>query len=426
MRDAVTPVGIEAINLYGGSAVVDVAELAAYRKMDTARFDNLLIKQKSVALPYEDPVSFAVNAARPLMDSLPDAEKDRIELLITCTESGIDFGKSLSTYVHHYLGLKRNCRLFEIKQACYSGTAGLQMAANFILSRTSPGAKALVIATDISRFLVTGDSDSLTMDFEYFEPSGGAGAVAVLVSEKPEVFELDVGANGYYGFEVMDTCRPIPDSEVGNADLSLLSYLDCCSETFLEYRRRVPEADYRTTFQYLCFHTPFGGMVKGAHRTMMRKFSTIKREDIERDFQQRVQPGLTLCQRVGNIMGATVLLSLTSAIDQGTFDGPRRIGCFSYGSGCSSEFYSGVATPDGQRKLKAMNLERQLDRRHRLTMEQYEALLEGGNAVKFGTRAATLDTHLLPAVRDSICAESAGQRLFLAEIKEFHRHYVGM
>src|SRR3546814_3032893 len=188
-------------------------QLAVHRKLDTARFDNLLMKQKSVALPYEDPVTVAINAARPVIDRLSEAEKDRIELLITCSESGIDFGKSLSTYVHHHLGLSRNCRLFEIKQACYSGTAGLHMAANFILSQASPGAKALVIATDISRFLVTGDGDALSMDWGYLEPSGGAGAVGLLVSEKPEIFQLDVGANGYYSYEVMDKCRPIADSE---------------------------------------------------------------------------------------------------------------------------------------------------------------------------------------------------------------------
>ena len=56
-----------------------------------------------------------VNAAKPIIDRLTEAEKDRIELLITCSESGIDFGKSLSTYIHDYLGLNRNCRLFELK-----------------------------------------------------------------------------------------------------------------------------------------------------------------------------------------------------------------------------------------------------------------------------------------------------------------------
>jgi polyketide biosynthesis 3-hydroxy-3-methylglutaryl-CoA synthase-like enzyme PksG len=421
-----TPVGIEAINLYGGSAFVDVMQLAAHRKLDTARFDNLLMKQKSVALPFEDPVSFAINAAKPIIDSLSDQEKDRIELLITCSESGIDFGKSISTYVHHYLDLNRNCRLFELKQACYSGTAGLQMAVNFILSQVSPGAKALVIATDLSRFLVTEDGDALTMDWAFFEPSGGAGAVALLVSEAPEIFQMDVGANGYYSFEVMDTCRPVPDSEAGNADLSLLSYLDCCDQTFQEYKKRVPEVDYRTSFRYLCFHTPFGGMVKGAHRNMMRKHSDINRDEINEDFNERAQPGLTYCQRVGNIMGATIMVSLLSAIENGAFDTPQRIGCFSYGSGCCSEFYSGVASASGQKKLAVMLIARQLDARHELTMDEYDAILNGSHAVKFGTRNVLLDLTLIPAVWDSIRSQvvtTGRRRIFLKEIKDFYRTY---
>lgn len=70
-------------------------------------------------------------------------------MVITATESGLDFGKSLSTYIHAHLGLSRRCRLFEVKQACYGGTAALQMAANFVAAQVSPGAKALVIATAI-------------------------------------------------------------------------------------------------------------------------------------------------------------------------------------------------------------------------------------------------------------------------------------
>lgn len=125
----------------------------------------------------------------------------------------------------------------------------------------------------------------------------------VLVGENPEVFQIDPGANGYYGYEVMDTCRPIPDSEAGDSDLSLMSYLDCCEQTFLEYQKRVPGANYQDTFQYLAYHTPFGGMVKGAHRTMMRKVAKVKTSGIETDFLTRVKPGLNYCQRVGNIMG---------------------------------------------------------------------------------------------------------------------------
>lgn len=417
-----TTVGIELLNVYGGSAYVDVRELAQHRQLDTVRFENLLLQQKSVALPYEDPVTLAVNAAQPIVAALTPEERGRIELLITCSESGIDFGKSMSTYVHHYLGLSRNCRLFELKQACYSGTAGLQMAASFILSQASPGAKALVVATDIARFFVAKDGDALTMDWAFFEPSGGAGAMALLVSDQPDVFRLDVGANGYHSYEVMDTCRPVPDSEAGNADLSLLSYLDCCNETFIEYRKRVPEADYLGSFHYLCFHTPFGGMVKGAHRNMARRHTDLRRDAIERDFEARVQPGLTYCQRVGNIMGATVLLSLASAIDHARIDAPARIGCFSYGSGCSSEFYSGVVTPDGQHKVRSFGLGRTLDRRHRLSLAEYETLLEEANVIRFGTRDVTVRTDLVPGAWNAQLA-APGQTLVLREIKGFHRQY---
>lgn len=415
-----TLVGIEAMNAFGGNAALDVSELARHRGLETARFENLLMKQKAVALPFEDPVTYAVTAAKPLIDQLSDADKNRIEMLITCTESGIDFGKSLSTYIHDGLGLSRNCRLFELKQACYSGTAGLQMAINFILSQTSPGAKALVIATDISRFMVAEGGEALSQDWSYAEPSGGAGAVAMLVSDKPHVFQIDVGANGYYGYEVMDTCRPEPDSEAGDADLSLLSYLDCCENAFMEYSTRVDGVDYRDTFQYLAFHTPFGGMVKGAHRTMMRKIAKAKPAEIELDFARRVQPGLTYCARVGNIMGGTVLLSLASTICNGDFQAPKRIGCFSYGSGCCSEFYSGVVAEDGANRLRRMDIQGQLDERYRMTMEEYDDLLFSNNNLRFGTRNATFGVEAFPQARRAMAGK---QRLVLAEIKEFHRKY---
>ena len=135
------PVGIEAMNVFAGTTCLNVGKLAEHRKLDMTRFENLLMKEKTVPMPYEDPVTFGVNAARPLVDALTPAEKDRIEMVITCTESSFDFGKSMSTYFHHHLGLSNGCRLIELKSACYSGVAGIQMAINFILSQASPGAR---------------------------------------------------------------------------------------------------------------------------------------------------------------------------------------------------------------------------------------------------------------------------------------------
>ncbi len=69
--------------------------------------------------------------------------------------------------------------------------SGISDGGEFYIIQTSPGAKALVIASDISRFLIAEGGDALSEDWSYAEPSAGAGAVAVLVGENPEVFQID-------------------------------------------------------------------------------------------------------------------------------------------------------------------------------------------------------------------------------------------
>ncbi|HEV2960177.1 MAG TPA: hydroxymethylglutaryl-CoA synthase family protein [Candidatus Angelobacter sp.] len=411
-------VGIEALNIYAGTAVLDVELLAKARNIDSSRFENLLMRQKSVALPCEDPVSFGVNAAKPIVDALSDADRSRIEMVITCTESGLDFSKSMSTYIHHYLGLGRNCRLFELKNACYSGTAGLQMAVNFILGGASPGAKALIVCTDMSR--VTTVEGERMIEAAFAEPSSGDGAVAMLVSDNPKVFQLDVGASGYYGYEVMDTCRPTSQHEAGDPDLSLLSYLQCCENSYREYEKRVADADYQATFDYLAFHTPFGGMVKGAHRAMMRKRKQAPPAEIEQDFSRRVMPGLQYCQRVGNIMGGTVFLALASTIDNARLNGPQRVGIFAYGSGCCSEFYSGVIAAQSGVEQRKVGIAKHLEGRYPLAMDEYDKLAAHRNEFRFGTRDALVDAAMLPAIDQRIRGKGY---LMLKRIKNFHRQY---
>lgn len=416
----VNSVGIEDINFYGGTAYLDVKELADYRKLDINRFENLLMLEKTVAMPYEDPISFGVNAAKPIIDALSQEERDRIELLITCTESGIDFGKSMSTYIHDILGLNRNCRLFEVKNACFSGTAGFKTAVDYILANVSPGGKALVVATDMVKFASEEAGEALSEDWSFAEPSGGAGAIAMLISDKPYVFSVDAGAHGSYGYEIMDTCRPTADGEAGDADASLLSYIDCAVAAFKEYQKRVEDVDYRTTFDYLCFHTPFGGMVKGAHRSNMRKICRATPKEIEEDFSRRVMPGIKYCQRVGNFCGGMVYLNLMSTIAHGDYATAKRLGVFSYGSGCCSEFYSGVVTEKGQKIVRDKNIGKQLDERYRLSIADYERILSYNLNLHFGVRNLKIDD-LIPEVYDRIRGKGI---LVLKEIKEFHREYM--
>src|SRR6185369_15978150 len=137
--------------------------------------------ERSVNPPWEDPVTMAVNAALPM---LTDEDKRSIELCIIGSESGVDQEKPMSTWVQRYLGLPSTTRNFELKHACYSGTAGLQLAAGFLASgAVSPRAKALVITTDESRM-------HLHKPWEFVK---GAGAAALLVSREPALFELELG-----------------------------------------------------------------------------------------------------------------------------------------------------------------------------------------------------------------------------------------
>ncbi|WP_159997457.1 hydroxymethylglutaryl-CoA synthase family protein [Roseomonas sp. 18066] len=409
-----TPVGIEDLGVYAGRVALDVAMLAEARQLNPARFANLLMRRKSLCAPWEDPISFAVNAARPVLASLDAAGRDSIELLIVATESGVDWGKSAATYVHHYLDLPKHCRLFEVKQACYGGTAALQMAAASIAMSANPAARALVIATDLGR----------PVPHSYAEPSQGSAAVALLVSRQPHLLALEPGASGVHGYEVMDACRPTPDSETGDADLSVLSYLDCLEHSFRAYAARHPSgADFQGHFDLLAWHTPFGGMVKGAHRTMMRKFRQAPPAAAEADFEARMRPALQFCQEVGNVYSATVFLALAGALAGGTFpaDRPARVGLFSYGSGCCSEFYSGLATAEAGARVRARGIGAALAARVAVEMPVYEALIERTRDGMIGARNATPPRDGLDALYDQGFAGSG--LLVLDRIENYRRLY---
>ena len=403
-------VGIESINAYVGRASLGVRDLFAARGLDMARLGNLMMERKSVNLPNEDPVTNGVNAARPLVEALTPAERDTIELVVVGTESGLDFGKPISTYIHEYLGLSRRCRSFEVKHACYGGTAALQTAAAIVAGR--PGARALVIATDAA---------SVAARDTYWEPSQGAGAVAMIVGDRPDVLDLDPGANGFHSHEVMDTLRPRPDLEAGSSDLSVLSYMNCLEETWRDYSARVGGADLVDSFGHLVLHTPFAGMVRGAHRTLLRRHKRAAPADIDRDFDARVAVSLRFCQQVGNVYSAALYLALCSLLAGVALDRPERIGLFSYGSGCASEFYSGVVTPASSAAVAARGIDAAIADRYALAMDEYELVSDLSLHRMCGVRDHEYDVTPYEAVyRKQFEGRSL---LVLDRVENFHRRY---
>lgn len=407
-------VGIELLNPYLCRAFVDIKKVAISKGIYSERFDKLLMLNKSIHFPFEDPVSCAVNALKPILSQLSSDQKERIDLVITATESGVDLGKSISTYVHKYLDLHRHCRLFEIKQACYGGTAALHMAADHVRASRDGLSMALVVCTDVAQRSPASHS--------HFEVSQGSGAVAMLVSNSPKVLKIDRNLSGYYSHEVNDTFRPLPGFEMGDPELSLVAYLECLENSFMHYCKRNSEADFQTSFDYLVMHTPFAGMVKGAHRTMMRKLKKNAPAEIEVDFEKRLAPSLAYCREVGNLYSGSAYLALAGLIDHvelGLQD--KMLGVFSYGSGCSSEFYSGSVNQSSRQSLSVMNIRQNLSTRSELSVEEYEKVMKLNFEVKLGTENLDLDGKEFSHIYES---QFQGKKLLvLKKITGFHREY---
>lgn len=407
-------IGIEAMDAYCGVAKVSTRMLFEERALLPSRYDNLMMDERSVQMPWEDPVTNGVNAARRIVENLEPAERDRIELLITATESGLDYSKSIASYVHQYLGLPRTCRILEVKQACYGTTGALQLAAAFLAAGLSPGAKALVIATDVN---------PMDAHAEYAETTTGHGAVALLVGDRPGILALDLGAYGVNSFETMDTARPRPDLDLYNADLSLLTYLECLSDSFRAYRSRVPDADIVKSFDYLAMHTPFAGMVKAAHRKVMREFAPRPPAAVAEDFEARVLPSLGYARTVGNLCSGSVYLALAAIVDSepASATAGAKVGLYSYGSGCASEFFSGRIVEGAAERLAGHSIGPRLSVRRPLDFQEYERVLPAAKECLVPRADHRVD---LTGCDDYLGdVRSRGPVLVLRSIDTYHRRY---
>jgi len=141
--------------------------------------------------------------------------------------------------VHDFLGLSRQCRVIEAKQACYAATGAVQMGAAYVASGISPGAKVLVIATDVS---------VVDERVDYTEAGDGRRRRGGARQRPPANPDIDLGAFGNYSFETLDSARPDPTFDIADVDVSLFAYLDCLKHAFLAYRDRVEGTDFAATF----------------------------------------------------------------------------------------------------------------------------------------------------------------------------------
>jgi 3-hydroxy-3-methylglutaryl CoA synthase len=131
---------------------------------------------------------------------------------------------------------------------------------------------------------------------------------------------------------------------------------------------------------YLIYHMPFSNMARKAHRHLIEfEYADLESPARERlfaeTFGRKVEPGLKGAREVGNIYTGSVYMGLVSLLEnEGERVQGKRVGMFSYGSGCGAEFFVCHLKAEIDEILKGLRFREQLERRKRITFEEYETM----------------------------------------------------
>lgn len=358
-------IGIDQIGFYTPQYFLDLRTLAEARDVDPDKYVIGIGQSKmGIPPPDEDVVTMAANAAFPLKEK---GALEGVETLLFATESGIDQSKAAGMFVHGLLGLPERCRVVELKQACYSATAALRMAMGLVAMK--PKSKVLVIASDVARYALGSPGES----------TQGAGAVAFTVSANPRLLTVDPEA-GFYADDVMDFWRPNYLSEaLVDGKYSTLVYIKALKTSWEQYAEESGRS--LEDFSRFCYHIPFTRMAEKAHKKLARGISDEALEAV-------IGESLIYSREAGNCYAASLYVGLTSLLDNAEEDlSGKRIGLYSYGSGCVGEFFSGVVQPRYREALFTQEHQALLAGRTELTFQQYEDIYHYGIPTDGGEHA---------------------------------------
>ncbi|MDW4475495.1 hydroxymethylglutaryl-CoA synthase [Staphylococcus saprophyticus] len=357
-------VGIDQINFYVPRFYVDMAKLAESRQVDPNKYLlGIGQTEMSVSPMSQDIVSMGANAAKAIVT---DEDKKQISMVIVATESAIDSAKASAVQIHNLLGIQPFARCIEMKEACYAATPAIQLAKDYLAQR--PDEKVLVIASDTARYGLHSGG----------EPTQGAGAVAMMISQNPRILELNDDAVAFTE-DVYDFWRPSGQAyPLVDGALSKDAYIRSFQESWEEYARRYNKS--LADFKSLCFHVPFTKMGKKA-------LDSILTDDIDAETKERLTSGYDAAtyynRYVGNIYTGSLYLSLISLLETHDLSANDTIGLFSYGSGSVGEFFSGKIVEGYQDVLDIQGHKDLLNNREEISVETYESFFNRFDNLEF-------------------------------------------
>lgn len=355
-------VGIEKIGIFIPNQYIDLKTLAEHRGIDPAKWTKGIGQETMAVLSKDqDIISMGANACIKILD---DEDKSTIDQIIFATESSLDFSKASSTYIHKLLDIQPFAKSYEIKQACYSATASIQNALDYV--RLRPNRKVLVISSDVSKYGLNTSG----------EVTQGAGAIAFLISSKPKVLEI-LDKSVSYTENSFDFWRPsYSDYPLVEGKYSTELYISVFKTLVKEFENRYPSSLNDT--EAILFHLPFSKM--GLKALQSLKEDVIQNAEpnykaLENKFdiwESNYETSIIYGKQVGNIYTGSLYLGLISLLMNGNLEDGSNIALFSYGSGSVAEFFMGRLSTNYKNYLYREDIESLLSRRKEMSIETYE------------------------------------------------------
>jgi len=455
--------GIDDISIYIPRLYLDAGDFAKARGLDPEKLERGLgIGQMAIVDTNQDPACLASNACLKVMQK-NKLTPDKIGRLYVATESSFDESKAMNSYV---IGMLEqvygkdtfgHCGGIECKFACVSGSYALYDNTNWIRAGESDDKYALVVVSDIAKYDL-GSSGEVTQ---------GAGAIAMLLNDKPRLLSFDPKVTATSIKNEYDFYRPFgKETPIVHGQYSNLLYLIQVKNALIDYKRKVKKTgliklkEGETILDhvdYLNMHLPYSNMGKKALAYLVRhEWRALPRwekiieeigmeEPIPKDprgtiesvledaefmtkdhqftklftstekyvelYESKLASSLIASKMIGNLYTASLYLGFRSSLEfeyQNGIDlNGKRVGFCSYGSGASAMIFSGVIQPEYAQVVKDMNLEAEIGPRTKLSLDEYEELHENKRTYEENIRSANKE-FVIVDVKTS--AESRGER----------------
>ena len=268
------PIGISGLAAYVPPYRVWLEDWCDWTDNQWPKIREVVGRSFRVRGPNHSVYTMAANAVIRLIDQY-DVDPTRVKFLGLGTESSTDNSAGaiiIKGMVDEALAarglppISRSCEVPEFKHACLGGVYGMKGAIRH-LALDGAGSQAIVVCADIAEY-ARGSSG---------EPTQGAGAVAMLLEEDPQLAIVDlIGSGSASDYRVMDFRKPmsrfcgqdrseshqVQDFPVFNGKYSTTCYVDETLHALHDmYRKReLNPAEYLRSLNTVFLHRPYRRM----------------------------------------------------------------------------------------------------------------------------------------------------------------------